>query len=673
MMRFILPIPEKLLEKGFAMPRIDRAGLIPRKIQTKKGYWQTFYIRPIEEHEMEGAAKGRTKQSDYFIRDMSEMDVARVRRNEDALRTFYKTNDRLIGAMVRNWIDRLYAHKPKMSRADEDAQQVGRLALWEAVSTFDPKKAITLSTTGEPATFGTYAYRRLRDALHEYFVPAATKKRGGMGVDVMSAGPGEVSLDKPVAGGGEEGDEVVSLGETIAAHEPVAMDEAIFQRMNADRILQEVYQKLNPTQSKVLQILIENQRTSGRPATHSAVAKQLGMTRQGVEKHLARIKTLSGWVMREMYPAKTASQVIENIVAEEMLKAIESLGLTDVPDDVLEKVGERMEKALFENIVTLEKALQEPKIGWVMRVGQSLLAKAKRIFVKPSLRHKGYYRNDPRTRKEEDQYDARAKKVVEAFLSEKGVKNVGLKRELLQTFGDYVWDRSSSISGFLPKHVTRGMLEDFIDRTETEPLYEEKSFEKSKRIFVKPSAKRKGYYRQDPREKKATMAKLPDGSGAMTGTVGGQTPAAKKEHPYDAWKRKQGMKPLDFKGNYWQAVTEDNARRKKFYQTPEGQALRKQEDAASRKAARERKQTRVAESGEPAGEGKVGSVFGADDMVRDIMKIKGGFTYIPQGQKGWGQERPAPVYSTKELATKAAGMHPVRGRHMTEAEVQGAD
>lgn len=510
MMRFILPIPEKLLEKGFAMPRIDRAGLIPRKLQTKKGYWQTFYIRPIEEHEMEGAAKkGRTKQSDYFIRDMSEMDVARVKRNEDALRTFYKTNDRLIGAMVRNWIDRLYAHKPKMSRADEDAQQVGRLALWEAVSTFDPKKAITLSTTGEPATFGTYAYRRLRDALREYFVPAATKKRGGMGVDVMGVGPGEVSLDKPVTVAGEGGEEEVTLGETIAAHEPVAMDEAIYQRMNADRILQEVYQKLNPTQSKVLQILIEQQRTSGRPATHSAVAKQLGMTRQGVEKHLARIKQLSGWVMREMYPAKTASKVIERIVAEEMLKAIESLGLTDVPDDVLEKVGERMEKALFENIVTLEKALQEPKIGWVMRVGQSLLEKAKRIFVSPSGKRRSYYRTDPRAG------------LGGALVTES-------QRRTMERYGSRAGEAQSAQ----------------LEREGATP---------------KESAKAKGLL--------AGASVAPE-----------KPPVAQKwEHPFSAWQKKKGMKPLDFEGHYQMANYEHGQRRKQFEATREGQEWAKLE------------------------------------------------------------------------------------------------
>jgi len=83
------------------------------------------------------------------------------------------------------------------------------------------------------------------------------------------------------------------------------------------------------------------------------------------------------------------------------------------------------------------------------------------------------------------------------------------------------------------------------------------------------------------------------------------------EHPYDTWRKKKGLKDLEFGYNRWRDTVEDKRRHDLFYQTPEGKAVRKHEESQARKASYQRKK----EGGEVHGKSFLRkSIFTDDDL-----------------------------------------------------------
>jgi RNA polymerase sigma factor (sigma-70 family) len=261
--------------------------------------------------------------------------VQKIQKDPEALVQFFKTNDRLIGAMIRNRILRIYPHKPKKPLFDDDAQQAGRLALWEAMKRYNPKKAY--DEMGKLASFGTYAYSWARNELNKYFYPAKAVKRGGTGV---IAGEPPKSLHDVVY---KEGDKEITLGD-VTGEAPTTMgpEEVTIESMEAKavkRALKKLQGMLTGTPKKIVAGLIAGK-------SKAEMARKLGISRAAVtmalqkkvEPHWAEVKRMI------QQPGKAAlKSLVKAVLTHELLKAFDGVPVTP---KTITRAGESLLKSL---------------------------------------------------------------------------------------------------------------------------------------------------------------------------------------------------------------------------------------------------------------------------------------------------------------------------------------
>ena len=161
-----------------------------------------------------------------------------------------------------------YWHHRFPTVGHDDLMQTGRLALLRAWELYDSMKG---------AAFMTYAHRRITADMS--YCVSRTRDTIRVPREHRNIRFITVSFELPV---GDDDGRTLTLGETLAEAEPMTM--RLLDQVDACTLLAPAIARLKPKQREIIQRLYLTE----TPQTSREIAKEMGVTRQAVEKHVKK-------------------------------------------------------------------------------------------------------------------------------------------------------------------------------------------------------------------------------------------------------------------------------------------------------------------------------------------------------------------------------------------------